>query len=74
MCRTNLEADVVADQDVALHEVPLILSVLSDHGEGIVDGGAQDADQGLDPGVGVHIGQVWLHDVTGCQPWKIQGK
>lgn len=70
---TYLEADVVADQDVPLHEVPLVLPVLSDHGEGVVDGGAQDADQRLDPGVGVHIGEVGLHDVTGSQPWKDEG-
>lgn len=62
-----LEADVVADQDVSLHELPLIVAVLGYHGEGMVDGGAQDADQRLDTGMGVHVGQVGLHDITGCQ-------
>lgn len=60
--------DVVADQNVSLHKVLLVLPVLSDHREGVVDGGAQDADQGLDPGVRVDVGQVGLHDVTGRQP------
>lgn len=63
-----LEADIVADQDVSLHEVPFVLPVFSDHREGVINSSSQDADQRLDPGVGVHIGQVWLHDVTGCQP------
>lgn len=36
--------DVVANQDVSLHEVPFILPVFSDHREGMVDSGAQDAD------------------------------
>lgn len=64
----HLEANVVADQDVALHEVLLVLPVFCDHGEGVVDGGPQDADQRLDPGVGVNEGQVGLHDVAGRQP------
>lgn len=62
-----LEADVVADEDVALHELPFVVPVLGDHGEGMVDGGAQDAHQGLDARVGVHVRQVGLHDVTGRQ-------
>ena len=65
---TDLKADVVADQDVALHEVPLVVPVLCHHREGVVDSGAQDADQRLDPCVGVHIGQVGLHDIISCQP------
>lgn len=36
--------DIVADQDVALHEIPLILTVFSNYGEGMVDRGAQNAD------------------------------
>lgn len=36
----HLEVDVVADQDVSLHEVAFVLAVLSDHGEGVVHGGA----------------------------------
>lgn len=34
----------------------------------MMDSRAQNADQGLDAGVGVDVGQVWLHDVTGSQP------
>lgn len=64
--------DVVADQDVSLHEVTFILSVFSDHREGVEHCGAQDADQRLDPGVGVHIGQVRFHDVTGCQSGQMR--
>lgn len=66
--RTYLEADVVADEDVPLHEVPLVLTVFSDHREGVVHGGAQDADERLDSGVRIHVGQVGFHDVTGSQP------
>lgn len=33
-----------------------------------MDGRAQDAHEGLDPGVWVHVGQVGFHDVTGSQP------
>lgn len=31
----------------------------------MIHGGPQDADQRLDPCMGIHIGQVRLHDVTG---------
>lgn len=68
ICGANLEPDVVADQDVSLHEVPLVLTVFSDHGEGVIDGGPQDADQRLDSGVRVHVGEVGLHDIAGGQP------
>lgn len=44
MSPTDLEVDIVADQDVSLHEVLLVLSVFSDHREGVVHSGAQDAD------------------------------
>lgn len=60
--------DVVADQDVSLHEVPLVRPVLRHHGEGVVGRGAQDAHQGLNARVRVHVRQVGLHDVTGRQP------
>lgn len=73
-CRIYLVVDVVADQDVSLHEVSLVLAVLSDHGEGVVHCGAQDADQRLDTCVGVHVGQVGLHDVAGRQPGSEEGK
>ena len=62
-----LELDVVTDELVALHELPLVAPVLRDHREGVVDGGAEDADQGLDAGVRVDVGQVGLHDVTGSK-------
>lgn len=62
-----LEFDVVTDELVALHELLLVAPVLGDHWESVVDGGAQDADQGLDAGVWVDVGQVGLHDVTGSQ-------
>ena len=35
-----LEFDVVTDELVALHELPLVAPVLCDHREGVVDGGA----------------------------------
>lgn len=67
-CGIYLEPNVVTDEDVALHELLLILPVLGHHWEGVVDRGPQDADQGLDASVWVHVGQVGLHDVTGRQP------
>lgn len=57
--------DVIADQDVSLHEFPFILPVFSDHREGMVNSGAQYADKRLDPGVRVDVGQVRVHDITG---------
>lgn len=60
-----LEFDVVTDELISLHELPLVAAVLGDHGEGVMDRGAQDAHQGLDPRVRVHVRQVGLHDVTG---------
>lgn len=42
--QTYLEVDIVADQDVSLHEILFILPVFSDYGEGVIDSGAQDAD------------------------------
>lgn len=63
--RIYLEVDVIADQDVSLHEFPFILPVFSDHREGVVNGGAQYADKRLDSGVWVDVGQVRLHDITG---------
>lgn len=72
--RTYLIVDVIANQNVSLHEVSFVLPVFSDHGEGVVDGGAQDADKRLNPSVGIDVGQVGLHDVTGCQPGTYEGK
>ena len=65
---SDLEVYVVADQDVSLHEVPLIGPVLCHHREGVVGCGAQDAHQRLDTCVRIHICQVGLHDITGRQP------
>ena len=62
-----LAAQVVADVDVALHELVLVVPVHGNRGESVVDGGAQDAHQGLDARVGVHVRRVGFHDVTGCQ-------
>lgn len=60
-----LEFDVVADQLISLHELPLVAPVLSHNREGMMNSCAQDANEGLDPGVGVDIGQVGFHDVAG---------
>lgn len=60
-----LKFDIVAYQDVALHKLLLIISVLGDDGESVIDCGPQDADQRLDTGVRIHVRQVGLHDVTG---------
>lgn len=65
--------DVVADQDVSFHEVPFILPVFSDHRKGMIHSGSQNANKRLDTGVGVDIGQVGLHNITGRQPWTDQG-
>lgn len=40
----------------------------------MVDGGPEDADQRLDPGVGINVGQVGLHDVAGRQPAERKGE
>lgn len=62
-----LEFDIVAYEDISFHKLLLIISVLCDDREGVIDCGPQDADQRLNTGVRIHICQVGLHDVTGCQ-------
>ncbi len=65
MSLVYLKFDIVAYEDIALHKLLLIISVLGDHGESVIDCGPQDADQRLDTGVRIHVCQVGLHDVTG---------
>lgn len=65
---------VVADQDVSLHEILLVLPVFSDHRECVIDGGAQNADKRLDSGVGIHVGKVGLHDIACCKPYTDEGR
>lgn len=60
-----LEFDVVTYQLISLHELPLIAPVLSHDREGMMNRCAQDANKGLNTGVGVDISQVGFHDVTG---------
>lgn len=59
--------DIVAYEDISFHKLLLIISVLCDDREGVIDCGPQDADQRLNTGVRIHICQVGLHDITGCQ-------
>lgn len=66
--RKYLEVDVVTDEDVAFHEVLLVRAIFRDHREGMINGGAQDADKRLDPGMGIHVSEVGLHYVTSSQP------